>query len=113
MRQCEKNKDGKTNFSHIKSKLIFKAEVSSRINDNFTDKKYTYISLECDQVNGFAKRTMDGITQFFHRFKHKCVFFEKITHETHGTTFSFTLSDNFKNQCEEINEANDMSKKIF
>ena len=40
------------------------------------------------------------------------MFVLKFTHETHGNTSYFTLTNNFKNQYEEINEANEKNSQL-
>ena len=76
-------------------------ESISRINNNHTDKTYTYINPEFDQVDALVERTVDDCEQFFLRFICKCVFVVKLIHETHATTSYFTLSNKFQNQYEQ------------
>ena len=44
-------------------------EVISRINNNLTDKTYTYINPDFEKVDNLFKRTIDECTQHFHRLK--------------------------------------------
>ena len=83
----------------------------SRINNNLTDKTYTYINLDFEQVINSIKRALDECTQHFHRFKYKCEVV-KFNHATHGNTNYFTLTNNFKIQHEEVNEANEINHQI-
>ena len=47
-----------------------------------------------------------------HRFKHKCEFVVKYNHATQGNANYFTLTKKFKNQQEEVNEANQLNHQI-
>ena len=47
-----------------------------------------------------------------HRFKYKCEFVVKFNHATHDTTNFFTVTKNFENQYEELNEANELSHQL-
>ena len=55
---------------------------------------------------------MDDCKKYFHRFKYKCEFVVKFNHATHGTTNYFTITNKFKNQYEELNEANDLGQQL-
>ena len=46
-----------TNSSHIKSTTHLENEVISRVNNNLTDKAYTYLNPEFDQVDGLVKKS--------------------------------------------------------
>ena len=59
-----------------------------------------------------VKRAIDDCTKYFHRFKYKCVFALKFNHATPGSTNYFTITNEFKNQYEEVNEANELSHQI-
>ena len=74
---CEAcKKDININFkdSDIKSATRIENEVISRVNNNLTDKTYTYINPDFEKVDNLIKRTFDECTQNFHRFKNKCEF---------------------------------------
>ena len=75
---CKKDINNNTKSSHIKSQAHIENEVISRINNNLTDKTYTYINPNFEQVDDLIKRTIDECTQHFHRFKYKCEFVIKI-----------------------------------
>ena len=109
---CKKDININTKSSHIKSAAHIENEVISRINNNLTDRKYTYVNPDFEKVDDLVKRAIDDCTQYFHRFKYKCEFVVKLTHARHGNTNHFTLSNKFKNQYEEINEANELSHQI-
>ena len=64
------------------------------------------------EKDNLIKRTFDECTQHFHRFKFKCDFVLKFNHATHGNTNYFTLTNKFKNQHEEVNEANEINHQI-
>ena len=104
---CKKDININTKSSHIKSATHIENEVISRINNNLTDRTYTYINPDFAKVDDLVKRAIDDCTKYFHRFKYKCVFVVKFNHATHGTTNFFTITNMFKNQYEEINEANE------
>ena len=98
---CEVCKRGikiNTKSSHIKSAAHIENEVISTINKNLTDKTYTYINTDFEQVENLIKRAIDECTQHFHRFRNKCEFVVKFNHATHGNTNYFTLTIKFKNQ---------------
>ena len=42
----------------------------------------------------------------------KCEIVIKFNHATHGNTNYFTLTNKFKNQHEEVNEANELSAQV-
>ena len=83
---CTKNININTKTSHIKSAAYIENEVISRINNNLTDKTYTYINPDFEKVDNLVKRSIDDCTKYFHRFKYKCEFVVKFNHATHGTT---------------------------
>ena len=58
-----------TKSSHIKSAAHLEKEVISRINNNLTDKTYTYTNPDFEQADNLVKRAIDESTQHFHRFK--------------------------------------------
>ena len=68
---------------------------------------HTKPSLDFGHVVNLIKRANDECTQRFRRFKYKCEFVIKFIHATHGNTNYFTLTNKFKNQYEELNEANE------
>ena len=104
---CKKDININTKSSHIKSAAHIENEVISKINNNLTDKTYTYINPDFGKVDNLVERVIDDCTKYFHRFKYKCEFVVKFNHATHGTTNYFTITNNFKNQYEELNEANE------
>ena len=109
---CKKDININTKSSHIKSATHIENEVISRINKKLTVKTYTYINPDLEQVDNLIKRAIDECTQHFHRFKFKCEFVIKFDHATHGKKNYFTLTNRFKNQHEEVNEANELSHQI-
>ena len=66
---CKKEININTKSSHIKSAAHIEKEVFSRINNNLTDKTYTYINPDFEQVDYLIKSAIDECTQQFHRFK--------------------------------------------
>ena len=76
------------------------------------DETYTYINPDFEQKDNLIKRANDESTQHFHRYKYKCEFVVKLNHAPHGNTNCFTLTNKFKNQYEELNEANEISHQI-
>ena len=102
---CKKDININTKSSHIKSAAHIENEVISRINNNLTCKTYTYI-------NPDFERAIDDCTKYFNRFKYKCEFVVKFNHATHGTTNYFTITKKFKNQYEELNEANELGRQL-
>ena len=109
---CKKDININTKSSHIKSTAHIEKEVISRIKNNLEDKTYTYINPDFEKVDNFFKRAIDDCTQHFHRFKYKCAFVVKFNHATHGNTNYFTLTNMFKNQNEEVNEADELTHQI-
>ena len=109
---CKKDININTKSSHIKSATHIENEVISRINNNLTDKTYTYINPDFEKVDNLVRRAFDDCTQHFHRFKYICEFVIKFIHATNGNTNYFTLTNNFKNQHEEVNEVNELSDQI-
>ena len=97
---CKRDINIITKSSYIKSASHIENEVISRINDNLTDKTYTYINPDFEQVDKLIKRAIDECTQFFHRFKYKCEFVVKFKLATHGNTNYFTLTNKFKTRHE-------------
>ena len=66
---CKKDINNNTKFSQIKSSAAYtEKEVISRINNNLTDKPYTYINPYFEQVDNIIKRAIDECTQHFHRY---------------------------------------------
>ena len=94
---CKKDININTKSSHIKSAAHIENEVISRINNNLTDKTYTYINPDFEKVDNLVKRAIDDCTKYFHGVKYKCEFVVKFNHATHGTTNCFTLINKFKN----------------
>ena len=109
---CKKNININTKSSHIKSALHIENEITSRINNNLTDRTYTYNNPDFEKVDNLVQRAINDCTKYFHRFKYKCVFVVKFNRASHGNTNYFTITNNFKNQYEELNEANELSHKI-
>ena len=109
---CKKDINVNTKSSHIKSATHIENEVFSRIYNNLTDKPYTYINPDFEQVDNLTKRAIDECTQHFHRFKYECEFVVKFYHATHGNTNYFTLTSRFKNQHEELDDANELNHQI-
>ena len=109
---CKKDININTKSSHIKSAPHRENEVISRINNNFTDKTYTYINPDFEKVDDLVRRAIEDCTKYFHRFKYKCVFVVKFTHAAHGTTNYFTITNVFKNQYEELDESNELNHQI-
>ena len=106
---CKKDKKINTKHSYNKSKSCIENEVISRINNKVADETCTYLIPEFDQVDGLGKKTIDDCTQLFHRLKYKRVSVVNFIHETEGTT---SITKEFKNQDEEITEANELSNQI-
>ena len=109
---CKKDININTKPSHIKSATHIENEVISRINNNLTDKTYTYINPNFEKVDKLNKKAIDECTQHFNRFKYKCEFVVKFNHATHCNTNYFTLTNRFENQHEEVNEANELNDLI-
>ena len=109
---CKKDKNINTESSHIRSASHIENEVFSRINYNLTNKFYTYINPDFEQVDNLIKRAIDECTQNFHRFEYKREIVVKFNHATHGNTNYFTLTNKCKNQHEELYEANEISDQI-
>ena len=109
---CKKDINMNTKSFHIKYATHLENEVISRINKNLTDKTYTYINPDFEQIDSLVKGTVDECTLHFHRFKYKCEFVVKFNHATHGKTNYFTLTNKFKNQHEEVNESNETNHQI-
>ena len=107
----EKNTNNNTKTSQNTSETHTGNEDISRISSTLTYKNYAYLNLQVDHVYASVERTFDDCTKYFQRFKYKCVFVIKIFHQTHGTTSYFTLSNNLKNQHEEVNEANELGNQ--
>ena len=83
---CKKDININTKPSHIKSATHIENEVISRINNNLTDKTYTYINPNFEKVDKLNKKAIDECTQHFNRFKYKCEFVVKFNHATHCNT---------------------------
>ena len=109
---CKNNININTKSSHIKSAALIENEVISRINNNLTDKTYTYINPDFEKLDNLVEGAIDDCTKYSHRFKYKCVFVVKFNHAAHGTTNHFTITNMFKNQYEELNEANELNHQI-
>ena len=109
---CKKDININTKSSHIKSAAYIENEVISRINKNITDETYTYINPDFQKIDNLVKSAIDECTKHFHRFKYKYEFVVKLTHATHGNTNYFTLTNKFKNQHEEVNEANEINHQL-
>ena len=77
---CKKDININTKSSHIKTAAHREIEAISRINKNPTDKTYTYINPDFEQVDNLIKRAIDECTQHFQRFKNKCEFVVKFNH---------------------------------
>ena len=54
---CKKNINNNTKSSHIKSATHIENDVISRINNNLTDKTYTYINPDYERVDNLVKST--------------------------------------------------------
>ena len=109
---CKKDINNNTKASHIKSAAHIENEVISRINNNLTDKTYTYINPDSAKIDNLVERAIGDCTKYFHRFQYKCEFVVKFNHATHGTTNYFTLTIKFKSQYEELNEANELGHQL-
>ena len=109
---CKKDINFNTKSSHIKSATHIENEVISRINNNLTDRTYRYINPDYERVDNLVKSAIDDCTKYFHRFKYKCEFVVKINHATHDTTNYFTITNKFKNQYEEIREADELGHSL-
>ena len=109
---CKKDINIITKSSHIKSTAHIENEVISRNNNNLTDKTYTYINPDFEKVDNLVEGAIIDCTNYFHRFKYKREFVVKFYHSTHGTTKYFTITNEFKNQFEEVNESNELSDQI-
>ena len=66
---CKKDININTKSSLIKSAAHKENEVICRINNNLTDKTYTYINPDFEKVNKLVERAIDDCTNYFHRFK--------------------------------------------
>ena len=66
---CKKDININTKSSHIKSAAHIENEVISRINNNLTDKTYTYINPDFEKVDKLIQRAIDEWIQHFHKFK--------------------------------------------
>ena len=68
---CKKDIKINAKSSHIKSATHIHIEhgISSRLNNNFTDKLNTRINPRFEQVDNLGKRTVADCTQDFQRFK--------------------------------------------
>ena len=106
---CKKDININAKSSHIKSAAHIENEVNSRINNNLTDETFTYINPDFEQIDNLVTRAIDDCTIFFHKFKYKCEFFVKFNHATHGITNYFTSKNKFKNQYEEVIEAQELN----
>ena len=109
---CEKDIKINTKSSHIKSVTHIQNEVISRIINNLTDRTYSYINPDYERVDNLVKNAIDDCTKYFHRFKYKCEFVVKFNHATHVTTNYFTITNKFKNQYEELREADELSHQL-
>ena len=109
---CKKDIKINTKSSHIKSAAQIQNEVISRINNNLTDKAYTYTNPEFEKVDNLVERAIDECTKYFRRIKYKCEFVVKFNHATHGTTNYFTITNKFQNQYDELNEANELGHQL-
>ena len=65
---CKKDLNNNTKPSHINPAAHRENEVISRINNILTDKTYTCINPDFEQVDNLIKRAFDECTQRFHRF---------------------------------------------
>ena len=63
---CKKDININTKSSQIKSAEHIENEVISKINDNLTDKTYTYINPDFEQVDNLVKKANDDCTKYFH-----------------------------------------------
>ena len=109
---CKKDININTKSSHIKSALYIENEIISSINNNLTDRTYTYNNPDFEKVDNLVQRAIDDCTKYFHRLKYKCIFVVKFNHASHGTTNYFTITNNFKSQYEKLNEANELNHQI-
>ena len=73
---------------------------------------YIYINPDFEKVDNLVKRAIDDCTNYFHRFKYKCEVVVKFNRATHGKTNYFTLTNKFKNQHEEVDEANELNHQL-
>ena len=109
---CKKDVNNNTKSSHIKSEAHIEKEVISRINNNLTDKTYTYINPDFEKVDNLVQRAIDDCTKYFDRYKYKYEFVVKFNHATHCITNYFTITNTFKSQYEELNEANEIGHQL-
>ena len=93
-----------TKSSHIKSAAHIENEVASRIFNNHTDKTYTFINPDFEQVDNLIKAAIDDGTKHFQRFDYNCEFVVESNHATQGNTNYFAITSGCKHQQEEINE---------
>ena len=63
---CKKDINIITISSHIKSAAHKENEVISRINNNLTDKTYTYINPDFERIDNLVQRAVDDCTKYFH-----------------------------------------------
>ena len=75
---CKKDININTKSSHIKSATHIEKEVISRINNNLTDKTYTYINPDFEKVDNLVEGAIDDCTKYFQRFIYKCEFVVKL-----------------------------------
>ena len=71
---CKKDINNNTKSSHIKSAAHIENEVFSRIKNNLTDKTYTFINLDFENVDTLVERAFDDCTNYFHTIKYECDF---------------------------------------
>ena len=109
---CKKRKFIVTKFSHNKPTTHTEKELLSRINNSLTDKVDTHLNPFSEQVNNLVKGAIHDYTQHFRRLKNKCVFFVKINHARHDTAKYFMITNRFRNQNEEGDEANKLGRQI-
>ena len=109
---CKKDININTKSSHIKSTTHIENEIISRMNNNLTDKTYTYINPDFEKIDKLVEGAFDDCKKYFHRFKYKCEFVVKFNHATHGTTNYFTISKRCKSQYEGLNEANELDHQL-
>ena len=89
---CEKDINIITKSSPVESAAHIEKEVISKINNNLTDKIYTYINPDFEKVDNLFKGTIDECTHHFHRFKYKCEFDIEFNHATNGNTNYFYVN---------------------
>ena len=97
---CKKDRNFIAKSPHMKSKSHIEYKSIYRINDNLTDKTYTHLKPDFEQVDVLVKRTIDDRIKYFHSIECESVIVARLTRATHDTTKNFTGTNSFQNQYE-------------